>query len=409
MANNGYNRNYNRSYRGGYNGRPPSRRNNKKKNRKRLRNRIIIVATLLILVVLLIFFFSFLFKSCTGGNQEVTEPVVTETIAPTTATQQASSTASTTSSGDTSGYTTPNPTDNGESATLEGSLLLWNNAAFELFYGSEESATSYAEAINGYADSLGDSVKVYSMIVPNHSEMGLPERLKNGDGYSTTSQAENIKTAYNKFDTNVTPINCYNNLAEHCNDYIYFNTDHHWTGLGSYYAYKAFAEQTDQEVLSLDDCTENKIEGFTGSFSTIIGSSLGTDTVSYWTFPYDTTMELTTENGGTAEHYESIYYTGEPGGSNTYGVFIYGDNPLTVLNSDRETGKKIAVVKESYGNAFVPYLTYDYDEVHVIDFRHWEGNLPSYCSENGIDEVLFINGIMSANTAMQIGAMSSLF
>ena len=75
----------------------------------------------------------------------------------------------------------------------------------------------------------------------------------------------------------------------------------------------------------------------------------------------------------------------------------------------KSSKQKIAVVKESYGNAFVPYLTYNYDEVHVIDFRHWEGNLPEYCKDNDIDRVLFINGIMSANTAIQIKAMDSLF
>ena len=40
----------------------------------------------------------------------------------------------------------------------------------------------------------------------------------------------------------VTPINAYNYLSEHCNEYIYFKSDHHWTGLGSYYAYSAFAD-----------------------------------------------------------------------------------------------------------------------------------------------------------------------
>ena len=88
-----------------------------------------------------------------------------------------------------------------------------------------------------------------------------------------------------------------------------------------------------------------------------------------------------------------------------------GDNPLTVLKSSSEkgTGKKIAVVKESYGNAFAPYLTYNYEEVHVVDFRHFGQNLKSYCQLNEIDEILFINGVMSANTQIQLDSMSSCF
>lgn len=372
---------------------------------------------MVIILVLIILLLTLIFRSCFGNEEQTSATIPTATIAPATEASKSSSktnTHGTTTDNvsditSTTEFLTPKPEDNNKNAFLDEGLLIWNNTAFELFYGSEDSATSYADSINSYADSLGPSIKVYNMVVPNHTEMGLPDRLKNGDDYSSTSQAENIKTIYSKFNSNVTPVNCYNNLAKHCNEYIYFNTDHHWTGLGSYYAYEAFAETTNQEVLPLSDCTEKKIEGFTGSFTNMVNTDLGTDTVSYWEFPYTATMDMTSDSKGELDSYDSVYYQGETGGSNAYGVFIYGDNPLSVLKSDRNTGKKIAVVKESYGNAFVPYLTYNYDEVHVIDFRHWTGNLPQYCRENEIDEVLFINGIMSANTPLQIRAMNSLF
>ena len=138
---------------------------------------------------------------------------------------------------------------------------------------------------------------------------------------------------------------------------------------------------------------------------------LDTDTVSYWELPYSVTMDITGSDG-TSNTYDSPYYQYAEGGANTYGVFVMGDNPLTVMKSDSQnaqSGKKIAVIKESYGNAFVPYLTYNYDEVHVIDFRYYNGNLVTYCQENNIDEVLFLNGIMSANTQIQLDSMSSLF
>lgn len=400
-----YNRNYNRS---SY-GRRPSRRPNRRRNKKRIRNRIIIVSAAVIIFALLIFVIAMVVKGCSA--KEPTVPASTETLASTQAVQQTTAPAG--ASGgqgntDVSGFTAPEPEDNNEDGHLDGSLYVWNQSAFELFYGSDDSAASYAQTVNNIAGSLGGSVKVYSMIIPNHTEMGLPARLKDSAEFTTTSQAENIKAAYSKMNDSVTAVNCYNNLSEHCNDYIYFDSDHHWTGLGAYYAYAAFAQETEQDVLSLDDCQEHKIEGFTGSFTTMLGSGLKEDTVSYWTFPYETSMELTTSSGSSPEHYDSIYYEAEPGGPNTYGVFIYGDNPLTVLKSDRNTGRKIAVVKESYGNAFVPYLTYNYDEVHVIDFRHWEGSLTSYCQENSIDEVLLLNGIMSANTPLQIKAMESI-
>ena len=120
----------------------------------------------------------------------------------------------------------------------------------------------------------------------------------------------------------------------------------------------------------------------------------------------------TPDRHGNGRTKDSPYYEAAEGGSNTYGVFIMGDNALTVLKSASENaaaGKKIAVVKESYGNAFVPYLTNNYEEVHVIDFRYFKQNLVDYCKTNGIDEVLFVNGVMSANTQVQLDSMSGLF
>lgn len=382
---------------------PNGNRNiHRKPNRRRLRNRIIIVSVGILILLLIITIISSMFRACTGAEKK--ESVSAETIAPTqSATVQPTTQATNASS---LNFITPNIQDDNTTGYMGANAYIWNGAAFELFGGDEYRAELYAETINNAQKKLG-AVKVYNMVVPNHTEMGLPQRLKNSDAPSD-SQSENIKQIYSKLNSSVTPINGYNKLAEHCNEYIYFNSDHHWTGLGAYYAYTAFAEATNQDVLDLSTCTENKIEGFTGSFANT-NDGLTTDTVSYWTFPYNVTMDITDSNG-TTSNYESPYYQYAEAGSNTYGVFIMGDNPLTVLHSDSEngTGKKIAVIKESYGNAFAPFLTNNYSEVHIIDFRYFDQNLAQYCTQNGITEVLYLNGIMSANTQVQLDSMDGL-
>ncbi|MEG1779510.1 MAG: DHHW family protein, partial [Oscillospiraceae bacterium] len=106
----------------------------------------------------------------------------------------------------------------------------------------------------------------------------------------------------------------------------------------------------------------------------------------------------------------SLYFEGAQPGSNTYGTFLWGDNPFTtIINKEAQTNRKIAIVKESYGNAIVPYIAYNYSEVYVVDFRYYSENLKTLCEQNNINEVLFINGIMSANTASQIDNMNNLF
>lgn len=395
---------------GSYNRRPSysksSRGGNRRINKKRIRNRIIIVTCAILIFALIILIISSVFKSCFGTKQ-TSASVSTET-------KPVASTADSVPENEVKDdlsptyFKTPNIKDDKTNGTMMYSIYVWNKQAYELFGSDETKAENYANTINGFADKLS-GIQVYDMVIPNHTEMGLPQRLKDSDAPST-SQAENIKSIYSKLSDKVIPINAYNYLADHNDEYIYFGSDHHWTGLGAYYAYSAFAKTNELPVLSLDDCTEQEIAGFTGTF-TNTASGLDSDTVHYWDFPYEVNMDVTDESGN-VNSYTSPYYQAAEGGSLTYGVFIMGDHPLTVLHSNSENaqkGSKIAVIKESYGNAFVPYLTYNYEEVHVIDFRSFGQNLVSYCQENNIDEVLFLNGVMSANTQIQLDSMSGLF
>ncbi len=279
----------------------------------------------------------------------------------------------------------------------QGAVYLWKDSAYEVFGADGTRSDMYADLMNTASEKLGDKIKAYSMIVPLHSEMNLPDRLKNEAG--ATSQADNIHNAYSKFN-GVQPINVYNTLAGHNSEYLYFKSDHHWTGLGAYYAYTAFCEQTNQKPMSISQEGSHSIPGFTGSFHTY-GSGLS-DTVTYYDLPYATTCTLYADPNGEGQPAD-VYYEGETGGENTYGVFINGDQPRFIIESEIDNEKKIAVVKESFGNAFVPYLSANYSEVHVLDMRSCGvTDLKAYCEENGIDEVLFINNIMSANSADRI-------
>lgn len=42
-------------------------------------------------------------------------------------------------------------------------------------------------------------------------------------------------------------------MQSHNEEYIYYRTDHHWTSLGAYYAYRAWALQTGRKAKDLSD------------------------------------------------------------------------------------------------------------------------------------------------------------
>lgn len=52
---------------------------------------------------------------------------------------------------------------------------------------------------------------------------------------------------------------------------------------------------------------------------------------------------------------------------------------------------KILILKDSYANAFIPFLQSHYKEIHIVDPRHYKGNIITYIKENEIKKVVFFN------------------
>ena len=93
-----------------------------------------------------------------------------------------------------------------------------------------------------------------------------------------------------------------------------------------------------------------------------------------------------------------------------YTMFLWGDNPcLRAVNHVLSTGRRLLLVKESYGNAMGAFLTSSFDEVYMVDFRSFQGNLPELCEEWGITDALFLNSTMAANTYDRVADLESLF
>ena len=370
----------------------------KERHRKLMIRRTIIVVVGLLIVTLAIF------RALFGGSEPDPAEGGEKTIPSTQlSTSEGEAAADYTGASDSTetvsplDFKTPAIHDDGSTvgnfSTTTRGVYIYDGIACELFGWYESGAADYASSIREFKENSPEFT-VYNMVIPNHTEFGLPRRLN--DEVGTMIQAENIKAIYSAYQDDVQPINCYNKLCDHINEYIYFNTDHHWTGLGAYYAYVAFCEQTGQTPLKLSDCEENTIPDFEGTLYDPSYQS-GLDTVYWWQFPYET-HAMRQDNPGEDLYQTTVFYEQEGSGLYSYGVFIWGDSPLFVCYNDEiGNGKKIAVVKESYGNAFAPFLTANYEEVHVVDMRYFHQNLTDYMNENGIDEVIFVNNVMQAN------------
>ncbi|MDY3285929.1 MAG: DHHW family protein [Eubacteriales bacterium] len=294
----------------------------------------------------------------------------------------------------TTAVTTAAPPEDIEPEKANG-VLIYGTRAFEMFGGSENQKYRYAETVSAYADAFPD-IDVYNIVVPSSVAFYLPEKYSS---YVADEKA-NIDDIYGALGGNVIAVDAYSVLGQHTAEYIYFNTDHHWTGLGAYYAYTAFAGKAGFTPRAYADYEKRTIEGFTGTLATSTNDAKlldNPDTVEYCLVPVETTV--TRWEKGASSGSSSTVLAEYAKGGNAYGVYLHGDCPrIDIVNDENPGGDVVLVLKESYGNAFAPYLIPHYGKVIVLDERYFTGDLAALVESEGVDEIILINNVFAANT-----------
>ncbi len=278
------------------------------------------------------------------------------------------------------------PVDDG---TVKGSILVSGKRAVEIFTGSSKMSKSYADLVNKTASSMPSNVKFYNMLVPTAAE------FYSGDTYSSGvhSQKKIIKSSYSQMNKNIEKIDVYSRLEKETDKYIYFRTDHHWTARGAYLGYLAFCEVSGNEPVNIDELETGKIEDFVGSLYKASSADVlkkNPDYVEYFKTRVDVDAQVYSDSR--MENGQKVFVVARAVNSdNKYLAFIGGDQPLEKIVTSNKNGKKIIVIKESYGNALVPFLCDNYEEVYVVDPRKTNFDLSSFVANQSIDEVLMIN------------------
>ena len=301
-------------------------------------------------------------------------------------------------------YQDPNAPGNGLSGEGDGEqiegLFLYQNMGMQIFGGSQTMAERYANTINSYTNAL-DGVQVYSMVIPTPIEFYLPPKYQ---GISP-SQKENIELINSHLLPQVKRVDAYSEIEKQKDDYLYFRTDHHWTARGAYAAYLAFCRSAGLEPVALSDMERHQIDGFLGTYynqTQDLKLAKTPDFVEYFV-PSVKCQTWQYRRGKPFDPVEStIFASYATGGQNTYGVFLHGDYPLTHIKTDNKTGRKVLMTKESFGNAFAPFLVSHFDEVFVVDQRYFELNLTDFIREHGVTDLIFVNNIFAANTKIRI-------
>ncbi len=298
-----------------------------------------------------------------------------------------------------------------------GAVLIVGDSAYEYYNFVQSAADMYSAAINKAASQLNGKASVYDMIIPTSMDITLPSSVRSGIS-NTSDQKKAIEYMSGSMSSQVHSVEIFDLLKAKRNEYIYFRTDHHWTALGAYYAYEEFARVKGITPTPLSDFSLVEYPGFIGSFygETQKNPALASnpDVVQAY-IPKDTNkMSVTDKSGETNEAY-IVTNVSTWAASSKYSAFISGDNPYSVIVNDAiADDSTCVVVKESFGNAFVPFLVSNYHTVHVIDYRDFyklkQQTLTQFVE--GLDsqniDVLFLNNISATRNKSLMQSITTL-
>ena len=288
-----------------------------------------------------------------------------------------------------------------------GAVLLAGNSAYEYYSFSSSLAPRYINAINNIKNSSGNKSNVYTLVVPTSIDIELNDVIRKDIKSSDQKKALEFFNSSFKNTTAVTGI--YENLRNHRAEYLYFRTDHHWTALGAYYAYEQFIYTKGVDPVQIKKYKVLSFDGFLGSFyaSTEQAHELAKtpDTVIAYE-PFNNVDFKITQKDGTTFNWNVIADATDYAPSMKYTAFIGADQPYSVIeNLDNQDGETCLVIKDSFGNAFIPFLIPHYKTIHIIDPRYYKSTLSEFSGNKKLDDIIFISNISTTRNEVFIRAM----
>ena len=268
-----------------------------------------------------------------------------------------------------------------------------------------EKSDRYAKAVENYQFVFPKATTSVILVPTTKNETGGPK-------FRTVlrNQKKLIDDIYEHIDPKINKINIFDTLAGHIDENVYFRYDHHWTAKGAYYAYVEFCKSNNITPVRLDEL-EKVLLNSTWQGSTFNSTKderirYATDEL-YCYLPrkkHNMTYMDSTDNE--TYHNDSCIYTEWI----AYTAFLGGDNPYTVIEvDDNPKDKCILVIKDSYGNALVPFLCEHYGSIVVVDPRFAsEGFVNTLKHTTKVTDVLICSALYQVEVGKYVGQMENI-
>ena len=288
---------------------------------------------------------------------------------------------------------------------LENGVYIGRNGQLleQIEVADENHLAANIKAIKSFSESQ-KKIPVRMMLVPdaanvlNHS---LPALAKPED------QTQMFSMVRKDLGDSVEWIDVSTELNKHKTEKIYYKTDHHWTTLGAFYAFQAAAPSLGIEGdLSGKYVSYAVSDSFNGMLASKSGVNLGEKEQIDIYVPTEEDTDLIVDYVDEGKRSTSLYDSSKLKEKDQYTVFLGGNSSLLDIRTVSTSTKRLLLVKDSFANSFIPFLTPYYREIVVVDPRYYSGTINDLMDSYRISEVLFL---YSGNTFFKDNNISGVF
>ncbi len=251
----------------------------------------------------------------------------------------------------------------------------------------EEQLENNLNDIEEFSDRLGLDCTL--LIVPTATEIYAEKLPYKAESYSQNIIIESIQESIG---AKLKIVDATNILNQHKDEYIYFKTDQNWTMEGAYYGYTELCKGLNIEPTDKSNLTKTVgSDEFLGALYSMAPTrgQKEDDLVIYTngngTYKVDYVDDGT--RATTLIEYDNLKL------KDKYSVFLDGNHSLLRINSNATSKENVLIIKDSYGQALIPFLCDNYSDIHVMDLRYYHDNIDNYIARNGITKIIFIYNV----------------
>lgn len=249
--------------------------------------------------------------------------------------------------------------------------------------------------------------KVTVMIAPSAANI-LQEKLP--AGVPLLDENPWMDSLYQKLGSVADICDVRDSFRENKDEYLYYRTDHHWTTGGAYLAYCDFIQSVGKTPFDTSAYKALDIHDFTGTnYNKSLKFNTEADVLTYYELPYTLTVkEFLADGSEYSATPGELYDYSKLNTRDKYAMFLRGNNGYSTINGDGEG--RILVIKDSYANCFVPFLTANYAQIDVVDLRYWKYNVENLIQQFDYDDILMLYNFQtfsSETTLFYLNAMVS--